>query len=129
VIISLGRWRARSPSRPREAKLGIDSLILLFRTMFDPLAAEGLEASYELRLREDRFCAEVVDGRFEIVRGKAEQPAAIIEAEAGTLAALVYGDRQLAEAVCSGDLQIEGDWSAVERFLALFSLPEPAAPA
>jgi len=129
VIISLGRWGARSPSRPREAKLGIDSLILSFRTMFDPLAAEGLEASYELRLGEDRFRAEVADGRFEIARGEAEQPAAIIETEAGTLAALVYGDRQLAEAVCSGDLQIEGDWSAVERFLGLFSLPEPGAPA
>jgi len=129
VIISLGRWGARSPSRPREAKLGIDSLILSFRTMFAPLAAEGLKASYELRLGEDRFRAEVADGRFEISRGEAEQPAAIIKSEAGTLSALVYGDRQLAEAVCSGDLQIEGDWSAVERFLALFSLPKLAAPA
>jgi DNA-binding HxlR family transcriptional regulator len=128
VIISLGRWGARSPSRPREAKLGIDSLILSFRTMFDPLAAEGLEASYELRLGEDRFRAEVVDGRFEIARGEAEQPAAIIETEAGTLAALVYGVRQLADAVGSEHLQIEGDWSAVERFLGLFSLPKLAPP-
>src|SRR5918998_1860577 len=28
VIISLGRWGARSPSKPREAQLSIDSLIL-----------------------------------------------------------------------------------------------------
>src|SRR3954463_4340595 len=48
VIVRLGRWGARSPSKPRDAKLGIDSLILSFRTMFDPFAAEGLEASYEL---------------------------------------------------------------------------------
>jgi hypothetical protein len=129
VIISLGRWGARSPLRPREAKLGIDSLILSFRTMFDPFAAESLEASYELRLGEDRFRAEVADGRFEIARGEAEQPAAIIETEASTLAALVYGDRQLADAVYSGDLQIEGDWSAVERFLGLFCLPKLAPPA
>ena len=63
VIISLGRWGARSPSRPREARLGIDSLILSFRTMFDPLAAEGLKASYELRLGEDRFRTEVAHGK------------------------------------------------------------------
>jgi hypothetical protein len=71
----------------------------------------------------------VADGRFEIARGEVQQPVAIIETEASTLAALVYGDRQLAEAVCSGDLQIEGDWSAVERFLGLFSLPKLAPPA
>src|SRR5918997_6974707 len=49
VIIRLGRWGARSPSKPRDAVLGVDSLILSFRTMFDPLAADGLEATYELR--------------------------------------------------------------------------------
>jgi DNA-binding HxlR family transcriptional regulator len=46
VIISLGRWGVRSPLRPREAgQLGVDSLILSFRTMFDGRAAEGLEAT------------------------------------------------------------------------------------
>ncbi len=33
------------------------------------------------------------------------------------------------EALRSGDLKIEGKKEAVERFLGLFSLPEPAAPA
>jgi DNA-binding HxlR family transcriptional regulator len=48
VIVRLGRWGARSPSRPRDAGLSVDSLILSCRTMFDPRAAEGLTASYEL---------------------------------------------------------------------------------
>ena len=129
VIVRLGRWGARSPSKPRDAALGVDSLILSFRTMFDPRAAEGLGASYELRLGEDRFHAEVADGRFEVVRGAAERPDAIIEAAPVTMTALVYGDRRLDEALQSGDLRIEGDESAVERFLGLFPLPEPAMPA
>jgi DNA-binding HxlR family transcriptional regulator/putative sterol carrier protein len=129
VIIRLGRWGARSPSRPRDAELGVDSLILSLRTMFDPRAAEGLEASYELRLGEERFYAEVADGRFEIARGDADRPDAIIEADPATLAGLVYEGRSLAEALRSGDIKIEGEESAVERFLSLFSLPEPAAPA
>ncbi len=128
VIISLGRWGARSPSKPRDAALGVDSLILSFRTMFDPQAAEGLEASYELRLGEESFRVEVANGRFEIARGDADRPDAIVEADPGTLATLVYGGRPLAEAVRSGDVKIEGDESAVERFLTLFPLPEPAAP-
>jgi DNA-binding HxlR family transcriptional regulator len=128
VIISLGRWGARSASRPREAELGVDSLILSFRTMFDARAARGIRASYELRLGEDRFYALVADGRFEVARGGAEgQPDAIIQADAATLAALVYGGRQLEEALRAGDIEIEGDESAVERFVGLFPLPEPAA--
>jgi len=126
VIIRLGRWGARSPSKPRDAELGVDSLILSFRTMFDPLAADGLTASYELRLGEDRFRATVADGRFEVVRGVADRPDATIEADSNIIAALVYDDLRLAEALRSGDLEIEGDESAVERFLGLFPLPDPA---
>jgi ubiquinone biosynthesis protein UbiJ len=109
--------------------LGVDSLILSFRTMFDPRAAEGLGASYELRLGEERFRAVVADGRLEVVRGGAERPEAIIEADPATLAALVYEGRQLDEALRCGDVKIEGNRQAVERFVKLFPLPELAAPA
>ena len=126
VITQLGRWGARSPLRPRDAGLSIDSLILSFRTMFDPRAADGLRASYELRLGEDRFRVVVDDGRFEVARGAADRPEAVIETGPATLAALVYEDRDLAEALHSGDVKIEGDESAVESFLGLFPLPEPA---
>jgi DNA-binding HxlR family transcriptional regulator len=128
VIVRLGRWGARSPSKPRDAELGVDSLILSFRTMFDPLAADDLKASYELRLGEEVFRAVVDEGRFEIARGEAEQPDAIIETDAGTLAALVYEGRELAEALRAGEIKIEGDRSAVARFVRLFPLPEPALP-
>jgi DNA-binding HxlR family transcriptional regulator len=127
VIISLGRWGVRSPSKPRDAELSVDSLILSFRTMFDPQQAEGLDASYEIRLGEESFRAEVAEGRFEIERGVADRPDAIVETDAATLAALVYEDRHLAEALRSGDVRIEGDTEMVKRFLSLFPLPEPAA--
>jgi len=119
VIIGLGRWGARSPSRPRDAALGVDSLILSFRTMFNPCAAEGFGASYELRLDEHRFCAVAADGRFEVARGSAEEPDATIETDASTLAALVYDGRELAEAVRSGNVKIEGDESADPFSVAL----------
>ena len=129
VIVRLGRWGARSPSKPRDAALGVDSLVLSLRTMFDPVAAEGFEASYELGFGEDRFCAVVDDGRFEISRGSADGPDVIVETDSNTLAALIYAGRPLAEALESGDLKIEGDPAAFERFLGLFPLPEPAPPA
>lgn len=126
VIISLGRWGARSPTKPRDAELGVDSLILSFRTMFDSQAAQDLNATYELRFGEDRFRIEVADGGFEIERGIAEHPDATIETDSNTLAALVYENYSLSEALSSGDLKIEGDESAVECFLTLFPLPKPS---
>jgi DNA-binding HxlR family transcriptional regulator len=129
VIIGLGRWGARSPSRPRDAAIGVDSIVLALRTMFDARAADGLKASYELRLGEDRFRAVVADDRFEVVRGSAERTDATIETDPGTLAALVFEGRKLDEALRSGDLNLEGYKQAVERFLTLFPLPEPASPA
>ena len=129
VIVRLGRWGARSPSRPRDAGLSVDSLILSCRTMFDPRAADGLSATYELRLAEQTFRAVVADGRFDIARGVAERPDAVVDTNPATLAALVYGGRPLEEALDSGDVRIEGDGPAVERFLGLFPLPDPATPA
>jgi alkyl sulfatase BDS1-like metallo-beta-lactamase superfamily hydrolase len=127
VIIALGKWGVRSPSKPPDAELGVDSLILSFRTMFDPERAAGFDATYEFRLGEHRFRAEVAEGRLEIERGTAEAPDATVEAEAGTLAALVYDDLELDDALSCGDLRIGGSNEAVERFLTLFPLPEPAA--
>jgi DNA-binding HxlR family transcriptional regulator len=125
VIMQLGRWGARSPSRPRDAWISVDALILALKTMFDPDAAAGFGASYELRLGEDRFRATVRDGRFELARGDAEAPDAVIETDPGTLAALVFEGRPLSGALRAGEIVIEGDRSAVTRFLRLFPAPEP----
>jgi DNA-binding HxlR family transcriptional regulator len=126
VIMDLGRWGARSPARPQGASLSVDALVLSFLTMFDPDAAGDLEARYELRFGDDWFHAEVAAGQLTLARGRAERPHAVVEGDANTLAALVYGGRPLADALRAGDLRIVGDASAVGRFFGLFPLPEPA---
>src|SRR5215212_1688287 len=55
ILILLGRWGARTPPPPPDAPMGADSMALALRGLFDSDAAEGLRASYELRLGEDRF--------------------------------------------------------------------------
>ena len=126
VIMALGRWGVRSPTLPQDAPLSVDALILSFRTMFDSQAAAGFEASLELRLGENRFHAEIADGRMNLDRGSANHPDAIIETGSDTLAGLAYGGGKLAEALRSGALKIEGDKSVVKRCLTLFPMPKPA---
>jgi DNA-binding HxlR family transcriptional regulator len=128
LVISLGRWGARSPTPPGHAPIvSAASIILALRARFDPGAAHGLRAGYELRLGEDRFRIEVSDDQLEVARGDAGQADATIDTDPDTIGAVLWGGRSLADASRSGDLTIEGDKAAVERFLRLFPMPEPAA--
>jgi DNA-binding HxlR family transcriptional regulator len=126
TVISLGRWAARSPS-PSDAQVGLDSIVLALRTLFDTGAAEGLRASYELRLGEDRFRIDVSDDEFEVARGEADQADATIDTDPDTLTAVLWRGRPLADAQRARDVRIDGDQAAVERFVSLFPMPEPVA--
>jgi DNA-binding HxlR family transcriptional regulator/putative sterol carrier protein len=122
VIMSLGRWAARSPFKP-QAALGVSSLILSFRTMFDAKAAEGLHATVQLKIGEDRFHARIARGRMELIRGSVDHADATIEGDADSLTAVVYAGRKFADALRAGELKVEGDKAVAKRFVTLFPLP------
>jgi DNA-binding HxlR family transcriptional regulator len=126
TVVSLGRWAARSPSQPR-APVGVDSIVLALKTLFDADASKGLRASYELRIGEHRFRIEVSDEEIEVARGGADQPDARIDTDSGAFEAVLWGDRSLADAQRAEEMRIEGDQAAVERLVRLFPMPEPAA--
>ena len=126
VVEAIGRWGVRSPWRSEEDEIGVDGLMVSFRTMFDPEAAGDLEANYELVLGDQAFGLEVEGGGIRVYRGAPSDPDARIETDVNTLAALVYEGGDLNEALRAGDAKIGGDRSAIERLLGLFPLPEPA---
>ncbi|HEV2112111.1 MAG TPA: winged helix-turn-helix transcriptional regulator [Gammaproteobacteria bacterium] len=123
ALQALGRWAVRSPHKPDGMPISLTSLILSFRTMFSSAAAEGLKASLEIRLGDERFQAMIGGGQLHIERGAPASPDAVIETSPGTLAALVYGGHKLADALQAGEVKLEGDKSLVKRFLTLFPLP------
>ncbi|MEV4067776.1 winged helix-turn-helix transcriptional regulator [Nonomuraea dietziae] len=127
IVTRLGRWSSRSPTLRRDAAIGVDSLVLSLKALFDPEAARGFDAVVALRLGEDRFLVEIADGRLGIARGQTERADATIAADPDTLSALLYGDLPVADAVRAGDLVLDDPGGLVERFLRLFPLPEPAA--
>jgi DNA-binding HxlR family transcriptional regulator len=128
VVLALGRWGSRAPFPPGDAKMGVDSTIIALRTLFDPAAADGLDATVELHLGEQRFGARVERGRLELARGPAEDPDATIRTDPGTLASVLWHGRSLTEAQRAGDVEIEGSKPALRRFLGLFPPPQPASP-
>jgi DNA-binding HxlR family transcriptional regulator len=124
VLLSLARWGSQLPVTAA-GELSADALVLALQTTFDPAAADGLSARCELRFGDDRFLAEIADGGFAIARGTTERPDAVIDADPGTLRAVVFAGRPLDAAIESGDLRLQGDRQAAERFTACF--PRPAA--
>jgi DNA-binding HxlR family transcriptional regulator len=123
IILALGRFGSVAPFPPGEAEIGVDAVVVALKSLFSASAADGLSASYELRLGEQHFSVRVGDGRLEVTRGSAAAPDAIIESDPGTLATVLWHGRKVEEARRAGDLAIEGDLRAVKRFLALFGLP------
>jgi DNA-binding HxlR family transcriptional regulator len=123
VILALGRFGSVAPFPPGEAEIGVDAVVIALKSLFAPAAADGRAASYELRLGEQRFLVDVADGRLEITRGEAAAPDASIAADPGTLAGILWHGRKLDDACRAGDLVVEGDRTAVTRFLGLFPLP------
>jgi len=113
AVLALGRWASRSPSFPRGAEMGPDSLVLALKATFQPEKADGLDASYELRLGELPFRISVNGGEFEAAHGEAVRPDAVITGDATAIASVAFGGRPLGKAVESGDLSIDGSRRAV----------------
>jgi DNA-binding HxlR family transcriptional regulator len=125
VVLGLGRWAsARAPFPPGHGDLGVDSLVLALKTLFDPARAAGLTATCELRVGDQTFDARVHDGRFAIARGPAETPDATITADAGTVQQILWHGRAVREAIRAKALVLAGDRRAAERFLTAFPLPQ-----
>jgi len=126
IVTKLGAWGARSPFPPDSQEIGPDSIVLALRSLFDPEAAGDLEATYELRIGEERFRVEIAGGELDLIRGVAADPTASIAVpDAPTLAAVLTGELPLDDALGSGAVQIEGGKQTAKRFLRLFPMPEP----
>jgi DNA-binding HxlR family transcriptional regulator len=117
AVLALGSWASRSPSFPRDAEMGPDSLVLALKSTFDPAKADGLDASYELRLGDAPFRIQVSDGRFEASHGEPESPDATIRSDPSTIAGIVFGGKPLGKALEAGDVEIEGSRQAVRALL------------
>ena len=127
VIMSLGRWGARSPSLMQGHPLSVDAVILSFRTMFSSEAGRDFKGTLEIRIGDDRYRARVSRGELELTRGAAEHPDAVIDTDAPTLVAVAYGGRKFSDAVKAGELRVEGDKALARQWFTLFPLPTPAS--
>lgn len=122
VLLALGRWGSRRATTTGN-ELSVDALILALKTTFDPGAAGGLVARYELRIGADRFRAAISRGRFDVSRGGADDPDAVIEGEVAALRSLIFGGSSLGEAIRGGAVRVSGDHGVAARLPGCFIRP------
>lgn len=79
---------------------------------------------FEVRLGGEPFAVAVKDGRLHVARGAATAPDAVIATTPAVLAALLWHDRRLRDAVEADEAVVQGSRRAAERFLGLFPLPK-----
>jgi alkyl sulfatase BDS1-like metallo-beta-lactamase superfamily hydrolase len=99
--------------------------VIALETLFEPAAADGLRAHYDLLLGEQRFSARVGDGRLKLARANRADPDATIASDPRTLASVLWHGRSLDDALSAGAITISGSRPAAERLLALFPAPVP----
>jgi DNA-binding HxlR family transcriptional regulator len=128
VVLALARWGSRAAPVPR-GELSVDALLLALKTTFDPAAAGDLRARLELRLGDERFEARVARGRFDVTRGRARDPDAVLATDAARLRRLVFAGDDLDAALRAGAVRLEGDRRVAARFLGCFRRPAPAVAA
>lgn len=129
VIIQLGRWGASSPTFNHEQGLSVTSAVLAQRTMFQPEAAASIQLNVGMMLEGQSFHAQVNSECLRIEPASAASAAEMdvtLATDAKTLASLLFTERKLTDAVDAEEAVVHGDATAVEQYLALFRLPQPA---
>jgi DNA-binding HxlR family transcriptional regulator len=123
VVLALGRWGSAAPFPPGDMRMGADSTILALKTVFDADGADGLDATYELRLDGQSFRVRVAGRELELSRGRPEEPDAVLETDPQTLTELLWRGRSLADAEGAGAATVDGSRAEVNRLLRLFPVP------
>lgn len=121
-VLALGRWGAKLLDAPRPDEVVTnDSMIMALRTTFQPQAASGVHASYELRMGPVVIHACIDDGKLTVAEGPL--PDADLSIEAGpALKAVMANEIPPREALANKSVHVTGDPALFDRFAEIFRI-------
>jgi DNA-binding HxlR family transcriptional regulator len=124
VVLALGRWGRRLLGARREDDfLSANAYLLAMRAGFRAEAATGVRETYELRVGQQVFAVRVEDRQCTTREGQPAAADVVLTMDVSTLGALLHGELSAEEALASGQVTVEGDAAALQRFVQLFALP------
>jgi DNA-binding HxlR family transcriptional regulator len=121
VILSMARWGMQYIAQSTDEQLVRDDLlVVVFKALFDPQQALGVEESYEIRVGDICIAIEINNGKMNSSLGPAKLPAFVFTTDSITFNKISNGQLNLDKAEQIDKLHILGDRQAYERFLLIF---------
>jgi hypothetical protein len=116
VLHALGRWGSHRPLRQDPPPLSPDAAVVAMQTMFEPDPA-ARPSVIALRLDGSEFSLRVDADRLVATAGTGTDPAATVETDPGTLAAVLWHGLDIDQVIAEGRLAIDGDQAAARSLL------------
>jgi DNA-binding HxlR family transcriptional regulator/putative sterol carrier protein len=122
TVFELGRWGAHFLEPRRESDATDPGWFFVsIRATFRPEAAEELRETYEFRIDGAPFHAHVHGGRARTGQGHADDPDVVVTTDLDSFIGLLSGRLSPGEAVAGGKAVLQGDETALERFVKIFA--------
>lgn len=123
VILAMARWGLRFLNESEGVKevSRPDLLVVAFRAAFRPEHAKGVVESYEFRIDETIFFADINNGILNTGLGTATRPAFIFTTDSSTFDKVSSGDMDILDAQERCLLEITGDQEAYGRCVRMFT--------
>jgi DNA-binding HxlR family transcriptional regulator len=127
AVLGLARWGATRLGDPRPGEIvTADSLVIALRTTFQPDAAAGLTAAWEIHVGDIVLHAVVDDGRLQANVGPSPRPPDLViagsETEPPPLKALLNRELTAEEAITKGAVRLTGTAGLLATFAETFRI-------
>lgn len=125
ALLELGKWGSQfvPPSPKGAAVLHVVSYALTLKTFFRAELAQGVNETYELRIDNEVLQVQINGGKIEVWQEGSRNADVTFETDIFTYLGLLQRQIQPEEAIATGLVRVEGDPSALSRFLDLCGLP------
>jgi DNA-binding HxlR family transcriptional regulator/putative sterol carrier protein len=121
AVLELGRWGSQFlPSGLEGVALpSVGAMVLAIKAFFRPEKAQGFDETYELHLGMEVLQVHAKDGELQVRQGQSLKADAVFETDMRSFLGLFAGLIRPDEAITRGIIQIQGDPSALSRFLSI----------
>lgn len=122
-LLRLGHWGAKSlPALKSTDYVSKSAITLGLRAMFHPEAAQGLNLTFEVPVRDLVVQGRIDDGVLTVPLDCEEQPDLLIQGDPATMLELFHKHETPADALASQRIAIKGSLDDAERFFEIFHL-------
>ena len=128
IVVAMGRWGAQTLGEPAPGDVvTVNSLTMAMRTTFDPAAARGLSASYEMHAGDIVLHMVIENGTLTSAPGPLPEADLLIET-GPALRSLMAGEVTPAQAIKQGIVTVKGKRELLDTFAKVFHIgPAEAA--